>query len=1044
MAIDAAAGNNRIVASPIRGEAIDYFGDYELLEEISRGGMGVVYRARQISLNRPVALKMILAGQLATAASMQRFHTEAESAARLHHPNIVPIYEIGEHQGQQYLTMKLIEGGTLAFCRSRRKEAQTAFRGEDKSKSEPPHVVSYNDKEVAHLLEKIARAVHYAHQRGILHRDLKPTNILLDEEGEPHITDFGLAKLTEDDSSLTMSVAVLGTPAYMSPEQAAGQNKTLTTASDIYSLGAILYELLTGGPPFRADTAMETVRQVCEQEPTAPRSLNPTINCDLETICLKCLNKDPHGRYRDAASLADDLGRWCSGEPILARPLSRPERAWRWCRRRPAIAALGAATAFLLFAMLIGLPIAVYRINTARRAEQAERLRSEQSLYATQMLRAQEALAGNNLAYAFELLDNYNPNKTRKSGSLPAIDLRGWEWDYLWKQAQGDERFILGTNTGGVTALGILDSNTIWSAGLDRTVRLWNVESRRQVAQLDNEEAVLCAASSPDGRWLATVTFDAPIARGKSLVRLWDLSTSQPVATILATNRDPRAVIAFSQDSKTLAFLDHPNFHLFDVKARREITRLPILPRADSSPFGFAFSPDGCTVAYCKDKSGTITLTNIEGHAVRKLKGHTEAVFALAFSPDGRRLASGAEDRTVRIWNLESQQSVVITNQPNAIRALVFSPNGRVLAIASLNDQQVKLVDADSGDLRKVLSGHRGPITGLAFRPGGSELVTGSTDSTVRVWDLLSPATNKISQPLPITSSPIVTWLEAQLSPDAQYLLALSNNDTFTVWETRTFAQGQQHRLPWTNTIAWTLASGGKLAAFANASGQWCVWDLPAGQVRSSGQGTRISQLCFSSDARQLAVGGSPIFIRDLTSGKETHRWTNDSTSMILQFSRDGRQLAAGFFDGLVKVWNLSNPSRERIFRGHVDQVNGLAFSPDGDTLVSSCDEILLWDMSSKQQSGPSLRPRPTRFTACAISPDGRTLAVADFTGLITLWNIASRQQTGTLSGHNAPLSAPGGLAFTPDGSMLVSVSREQFRVWRATSVAASGSTETR
>ena len=346
--------------SQLEGELPQQFGDYELLEEIARGGMGVVFRARQVKLDRQVALKMILTGKLAGDSDVQRFYSEASSAAALEHPGVVPVYEVGEQNGQHFFSMGFIEGESLAAMIARNPLSPTRS---------------------ANMLKKITEAMVYAHAEGVIHRDLKPANVLLDKRRNPHISDFGLAKKTTSGSQLTVTGQIIGTPSYMPPEQASGETNLIGPAADIYSLGAILYCCLTGRPPFQAANPMETLRQVVERDPVSPRQLNSQIDQDLDTICLKCLEKDPQRRYATAQDLVDELERFLNGEPIKARPISALDRSLRWCRRNPVVSTL-TATLFLTF--IIGMAGITWKWREANfQQQQAEESQESEMNMAT-------------------------------------------------------------------------------------------------------------------------------------------------------------------------------------------------------------------------------------------------------------------------------------------------------------------------------------------------------------------------------------------------------------------------------------------------------------------------------------------------------------------------------------------------------------------------------------------------------------------------------------------------------------------------------------
>lgn len=500
------------LTSPLR------VGGYELIEPIARGGMGSVWRARQMSADRIVAYKTVASGLLASASERRRFQTEIEAAAQLDHPNIVPIYEVGDDEGRPFFTMRLMEGGTLAASIS-------------DSRLQIP------DSEAARLLVKVTRAVHFAHERGILHRDLKPGNILLDAAGEPFVADFGLARRLELESGLTLSGDVLGTPAYLAPEVAAGGSRAATVASDLYSLGAILYELLAGQPPFQAESVPALLHKIVEHDPPPPnqvrrqrrlpsgkppssaatpsagslrreeptpqpldRATGTLISRDLETICLKCLAKTPAARYPSAAAFADDLERWLRGEPIQARPTTMIEFGVKWARRYPARATL-LAIAAVLPALIIALLLWAY--DYSRRQREQTRL----NLYAADVALAATAIEQGNFGQVAQLLAGHAPRPGER-------DLRGFEWFWLQEQARGDAQAHFRPFTDTVMHLAVSPDGRWLAAGAIQGAHPWVWDNQEKEVSATPEfllpaGAVKDLAFSADGQWMLAVGMTA-------------------------------------------------------------------------------------------------------------------------------------------------------------------------------------------------------------------------------------------------------------------------------------------------------------------------------------------------------------------------------------------------------------------------------------------------------------------------------------------------------------------------------------------------------
>ena len=498
------------------------FGDYELLEEIGHGGMGVVHKARQKSLDRIVALKLLLFGPHAPPESVKRFRAEAVATAALQHPNIVAIHEVGFCAGQHFIAMDYVEGQCFsALIRGSPLPARCA----------------------AGYVKTIAEAIHHAHEHGILHRDLKPANILIDASDQPRVTDFGLAKRLEGDSELTVTGQVLGSPNYMPPEQATGKRGTLSRRSDVYALGAILYHALTGRPPFVSEGLADTVQQVLNVEPVSPRVLNPSVPADLETVCLKCLEKEPGKRYATAQMLAEELGRFLEGKPVLARPVGRLAKAGRWCRRNPALAGTGAVAVLAVLLGFIGVVWQLQRVEFQRQRAEAGELSARRRAYISEINSAQQALEANNPGRALELL-----SRQRLVGK--EMNLRGWEWRYLWQQCQSEADLVLGSLPGAVRSLEVSSDGRFLAAGSEfGTVKVWDLSTHQAVDLAPEGGVQSFLAFSPDAHLLLFT--DQSLDR-RGTIGIWDTRTGKRLAPIV----DPNYVgpMRFSPDGRWFAF----------------------------------------------------------------------------------------------------------------------------------------------------------------------------------------------------------------------------------------------------------------------------------------------------------------------------------------------------------------------------------------------------------------------------------------------------------------------------------------------------------
>jgi WD40 repeat protein len=965
-------------------------GDYEVIAKLAQGGMGVVYKARQISLNRIVALKTIKAGSFASDREIRLFQSEAEAVAALDHPSIVPILEIGAQHGLRYYSMKLIDGFNLQECRSR---------------------FSDQHRSIAHLVAQIGEAVHHAHLRGVLHRDLKPANILIDAQNQPHVVDWGLAKRLEANDWSTVDGAAVGTPSYMAPEQAQGHREAITTATDVYGLGTILYALLTHRPPFQAGSSLQTLRLVIEDEPVRPRAVDSRIDGDLETICLKCLEKDPRKRYASARELADDLNRWLDAIPILARPVSTGERVLKWARRRPAIATLLTTVVLVTIAGISGIAWQWRQAVNARRGLRAalfvaqrnedEARRSEDQArhlaYAAKLNLAQRDWQDGNTAGVLRHLEQTGPEPGKS-------DLRGFEWHYLERLSRVQGLTLLGHEDVIASVSYSPDGRRLASASWDGTIKIWDAATGHVIRTLTGKSPIFGVVFHPAGTQLVSAGSDRTVT-------LWDAATGQVIRTFSGHNRTIHE-LAFSLDGKLLASSsDDGTIKLWDVSAGSMIRTLA--DHRTNEGGQIAFSPDGKALASGGGGEPTVRIWNLttgqlartdrddvipaaniaKGPDAKTLTGEGRQAMArhrkpVVFSPDGKILASGTENGTITLRDASAGSLVRILRDHHnldPVTGLAFSPDGRIIASISFTGQAVSLWDASTGFLLRILKGHTSVINDIAFSPDGVHIASAYWYMAIRILDATR---DQEAQSLP--GKEIVR--DVAFGPDGSYL------------------------------------------AFAGLDRNVTLWDLAAGKAVRTFQGhtQMIFSIAISSDGRRMASAGEDRLIRiwDLATGNEIHvlKGHKDAISRVA-FSSDGKTLASASNDRTVKLWEVETGREIRSLNGHIYSVRGVAFSADGKTLASAGDDgfVLLWDLKSGRQL-QAIKAHQDGVRSMALSPNGLWLASGGYDPSIKIWSVATGQELHNLRGHGFAINE---LEFSPDSRRLFSASDDRtIRIW--------------
>jgi WD40 repeat protein len=940
---------------------------YEIEGELGRGGMGVVYRARDLALRRTVALKLILAGGQAGAEERRRFQVEAEAAAALQHPHIVQIHAVGEHDGRPYCALEFVDGGSLA---------QRLAQG------------SLPAAEAAALAETLARAVQAAHDRRIVHRDLKPANVLLAADGTPKITDFGLARRLDGEGHATQTGVVMGTPSYMAPEQARGA--AAGPAADVYALGAILYECLTGQPPFKAASAVETLDLVRRQEPVAPRWLNPRLPRDLETVCLKCLRKEPERRYASAAALAEDLRRWRAGEPIAAWPVGRLERAAKWTRRNPAAAGL-------LLSLLLGAAAATFfAVRATVKADLAdqEARRADDESRANKELAAKESAARLDAqekgSLAEKKAEEARFEAARAGNALHASQLR------LALRAWQDHDLV-------AAEAALAEIEAPFQEALE--TRFLRQVCRRQLRTLKASKASFFdMAVSGDGKGLAVIKDLLDGAQRE--INVWDTETGRLQSTFQGHKGVIRCVALSGDGTRGVSGGDDAAIKVWDTKTGRELLTytLPVAPPNRTSVIAVAINGDGKrAVSVCETLvSDGIRVVSVsrtvkvwDAHTGREsmsLPPDAGSVSCVAISTDGRRFATGGRTdagHVVKVWDGETgEEKLCLQGHGSAIRSVALSRDGRRIASGD-EEGVVRVWDGETGKELFVLRGHGRQVTAVALSGDGTRVTSRSQDGSIKVWNTAAP-TEPITLPCDSLTSRVA------VRDDGRRVFFDVLGGGVKVWDPDT----RPERLtipppggPMRQAVMWVAAipDGRRVFTAGGDAGRdhrVKSWDVETGRETKDPRGAHtgpIEGVAVSADGKCVVSGSKDRTAKVWDGDTVTVRWTLPHKAPVsaVAVTADGRRAFSGGVDRTVKVWDAATGKELRTLAGHPDPLQSLAVSGDGRWLVSgdAGGTIIVWDAETGERK--ATLPRDGHPVHClAISRDGKWFVSANGMGL--------------------------------------------------------------